>query len=236
MEPPDYDDMWRRIVLSPLRAVYLEELHDLAATVVHLAEEVFLVAPKPPKGGPESYLKVDHDLMTKLYFLLGAAARIRALLTERARRKDQSAKQHAIQIRRAAWLRDEVLNGIKLSEILSPKVRHSLEHFDEYLDDTGILFLERRIPTPALMPIDFAIGRRNTLEQFQVANQRPHVYFLKVYIASERVFVNCGHEISIQKLHTECRRIAKRLRPLVPPAPSPSERGSQMLVVTPNTF
>lgn len=236
MKPPDYDDMWRRIVASPLRGVYLEELHGLAATVKHLAEEVFMAAPKPLKGGSESYLKVDHDLMTKLYFLLGATARIRALLTDRPRRKSQSEKQHALQVRRTAWLRDHVLKGIRLAEVLAPKVRHSLEHLDEYVDDTGLRFLEGRIPTSALVPVDFAVGRRNTLAQFQVANKRPHVYFVKVYVASERVFVNCGHEISIQKLHTECRRIEKRLQPLVPPAPSPSERGSQMLVVTPSTF
>jgi hypothetical protein len=81
------------------------------------------------------------------------------------------------------------------------------------------------------------VSRRRTLQRSPSSRRYPHYYFMRVHIAAERTFVNCEREISIQALHDECRRIAKRLTPSVPePDAKPDERGSPMLVIADNTF
>jgi hypothetical protein len=227
------EDLWGTIVASPLASAYVTELHSLAEDVVRLANDVFEGAPRPKTA--DDYLKVDHEIMAKLFALLGAAARISATLTDRRRRRDQSARQYEIQTKRVAWLRDEVLRNVKLERVLEPKVRHTLEHFDEYMDKTAIRYATGQIPTPSIAPIDFVMSRRRVLERFDIGGKSPGIYFVRVFIASERVFVNCGHEISVQALHDECRRIAKRLSPQVPRDVG-GERGSSMLVITRETF
>jgi hypothetical protein len=227
-----YDELWRAIVGSPLAGAYVTELHALAEDVVRLASDVFEAAPRPKTA--DDYLKVDHAIMAKLFALLGAAARVSATLTDRPRR-DQSARQYEIQKRRVAWLRHDVLKGIKLERVFEPKVRHTLEHFDEYMDNIAVRYATGQIPTPSIAPIDFVMSRRLVLERFDIGGKTPSVYFVRVFIASERVFINCGFEISVQALHDECRRIAKRLAPHVPQDES-GERGSSMLVITRETF
>lgn len=230
-----YDALWDAIASSPFGTTYIGELHSLAAEVAALADDVFAAAPKPKTA--DDFLKVDHALMRKLFTLLGVAARISAMLTERPRRKDQSARDHEVLKRRARWLRDEVLRGVKLERIFEAKVRHTLEHFDEYIDETAIKYATRRLPTPSLAPVDMVVSRRRTLQRFAIQQKVPHCYFMRVYIAAERTFVNCEREISIQALRDECRRIAKRLTPYVPePDAKPDARGSSILVIADNTF
>jgi hypothetical protein len=61
-------------------------------------------------------------------------ARIRSLLAPRDRGSD-SAVTFELRTRRAAWLRKEVLQGIRLDVVLGASVRNTLEHFDEYIGD-----------------------------------------------------------------------------------------------------
>lgn len=164
--------------------------------------------------------------------MLGSAARINALVGERSKRK-QATGNYEIQRRRADWLRNDVLKGISLTRLFEAKVRNTLEHFAEYIDEAAIGFATNKTPTPSLAPIDFVVSRRRALQRFAVEQKVPHLYFIRVFITSERVFVNCGHEISIQALHTECRRIVKRLAPLMR---DQREGGSSMLVIARATF
>ncbi len=197
----EYDALWDAIASSPFGSTYIGELHSLAAEVVALAEDVFAAAPRPKTV--DDFLKVDHALMRKLFTVLGAAARISAMLTDRPRRKDQSARDHAVLKRRARWLREEVLRGVKLERVFEAKVRHTLEHFDEYIDDTAIKYATRQLPTPSLAPVDIVVSRRRALRHFAVQQKVPHSYFMRVYIAAERTFVNCEREISVQALRDE---------------------------------
>lgn len=124
----DNDSLWAAILVSPLKTVYLSELHGLAVSVVGTVEEVFNEVSIPPRG--QSYLRVDQVLMRKLFFLLGDAARIKGLLTQRQRREDQSNEDYGIHVRRTTWLRKEILKGVQLNRIFQAGVRNSLEHFE----------------------------------------------------------------------------------------------------------
>jgi hypothetical protein len=230
----DYDELWHGIVRSPLAGAYIRELHSLATEVVRLAEEVFEAAPRPTASDSDC-LRVDHAIMSKLFTLVGDAARISAMLSERPRR-ERSAREYEVHRRRVAGLRNEVLKNVRLERVFEAKVRHTLEHFDEYIDRTAVKYATGQIPTPSVAPIDLVVSRRRALERMPVRGRRPHVYYMRVFIASERVFINCGHEVSVQALRDECRRVAKRLAHYVPEPDEHGERGSSMLVIKPATF
>jgi hypothetical protein len=225
--------IWRAIVESPLAGAYVTEAYSLAVDVVERADSVMANASPPPSGS--SYIKVDHKLMAELVMLTGEAARLKALITDRPRGKKESAAQYEVRRGRTSWLSDELLRGLGISALHEAGVRNSIEHFDEYLDETALDASQQKLPLPVVVPLDFAVGRRSTLSQFPIQNERPNVHMLRVYIASERMFVNAGKEVNIRNLRNECRRIAKRLAPLVPQGES-GERGSSMYVLTSATF
>jgi hypothetical protein len=235
-EKRDYESIWASIAASPLAGAYITEAYWLAANVVRRAEAVFRSATTPRKPS-ESYIKVDHDLTTTLTTLLGQAVRLKALLTERSRNRNQTEVQHETQVRRARWLRDELLKGVKIKALLDSNIRNSLEHFDEYLDDVAIRCHEATIPRPTSVPLDVSVGRRKTFERFPIGGKRPHVENLRVYVAADKVFVNAGHEINIRALHDEARRIMKRLERLVPKDEEhPEQRGSSVFILTDSSF
>ncbi|MEH6380140.1 MAG: hypothetical protein V7768_00255 [Dietzia cercidiphylli] len=147
----------------------------------------------------------------------------------------QSAEQHMIQDARTKWL-GELLSSVQIQETLRAQVRNSLEHFDEYLDEAFLNFSKRPPNGRLLLPLDMTLGRESTLDQFADGGS---VYPLRVYLAEERVFINCGKRVSIGLLHSECRGILDFLRNAVPSLAEeedPGGRGSPMFVLTPTSF
>lgn len=116
---------------------------------------------------------------------------------------------------------------------LRPRFAITLEHFDEYIDATDIRCYQRQISLPALLPLDFSMGHRRSLEQFQ--DEKGSTYSVRVYLSDERVFVNCGREINIGQIYEECCAIRDRLWPLVPHDEG-GEQGSYIIVLTPESF
>lgn len=231
-------DDWVAVVNSPFAGVYITELYWLARDTREACLRTFDAAIAPP---PESsYIKVDHELHRELYRILNNAARMKALIKSRVKSRNQSASAYEFQEFRTNWL-GRILGGISTSELLHAKVRNTLEHFDEYLDQTAIRSWRGSIPTPTLIPTDMTLGRDGTLEQFDIGGTSPTIYPLRVYLAEERVFVNCGERISLQEVADECQAIQTRLEGLDPNLANPGndeemERGSSMLVITADSF
>jgi len=212
------------------------EVYWLARSVVEETERIFADTPPGVPGG--SYIKIDHAVHQRLYGVLGASAKISALITERPRQKDQSRIQHETLLRRARWLRS-LLTGLGLSGVTATKVRNTVEHFDEYLDDTSRKCSNGTIALPAVLPIDMSFGHRDLMPQLLTGTKfsGATVYGLRVYVADERVFINCDVEINIAQLHDECSAIEARLKPLLPDFVAGSGgQGSSMFVVTRESF
>ncbi len=228
------NDDWERIGKSPLTMAYLSELYWLARDSVETCERVFSAAMAPP---PEkSYIKVDHHLHGEIYRILNNAARLRALVNVRSKRYGQSAGQFAVQESRIRWLLD-LIGDLPMAAISQAKVRNSLEHYDEYLDEAALKSSRGELDRPTLFPIDMTLGRDGTLDQFTSGV----VYPLRVYLAEERIFVNCGQRISLGDVFDECVGIRDRLAELAPQVlqdddVSSHERGSSMIVVTDSSF
>ena len=222
-------EVWSSIEASPFAQVYLAELYWLADALARDATAIFAEFPEPPVDG--SFIRVDPALHHQLLGLLNTAARVKALISPRPKNRHQTRQQHEVQVRRARWLRGK-LDGLDLSEIENDSVRHSLEHFDEYLDRTALTAATREIRPPALMPFDVALGKRDTLAVFPIDGASAQVEFLRVYLVDEKVVVNCGREVRVDMLRDQAAGVRDRLVHEVPER----ERGGLMLLITEGTF
>ncbi|MEI2279000.1 hypothetical protein OHC50_16165 [Paenarthrobacter ilicis] len=227
---------WERICRTNWPNIYLRELYWLARETSELCESVFEAAPAP-KPGPASYITVDHTIHLNIYRALNNAARITALVKDRPKR-NQSAGQYAIQKERIHWLL-EVLSGVKISELTHAKVRHTLEHFDEYVDETALKSSRGQIDMPTVFSVDMVLGRESTIDL--IANVTPNMmgatsYPIRVYCAEERVFLNCGKRVNLGSIAQESADIAAAVLAHSPHVledtdVSTSNRGSTMMVI-----
>jgi len=119
------------ITNTPLFGVCLHEIVWLAHAIVDACDAVFNEAAVPDTGFT---LQVSLKLHTNISVALIASANLRKLVEPSQRRKSETAVSHSFRQRRAKTLRS-ILDGVPMDELLNSKVRNSLEHFDEYLDE-----------------------------------------------------------------------------------------------------
>jgi hypothetical protein len=208
MSEADYDAFWAAIEKSHLADVYLWEVYWLADSIMRGCDDVFAKAQPPPPD----YIKVEPELMQLLQAVVSASARLRALIFERSRRdkRNQSALEYAVQIRRARWLGSLILAGLNLPTIATSGVRNSLEHFDNHLDSEAIRWLRGGLPPRKGLPVDMAISTRASIKDLLKAE-----VLIRVYVAAERRFVTSDTEIDLAALHAEASSVRERLRPLI---------------------
>jgi hypothetical protein len=224
-----WDELWKAIQRSPFFGVYVSEMYWLAKYVEQETDKIFSETPPSPKPGQE-YIHVDHTLHNRIQSVLLAAARTRSLILNRDR--DGSRNQKEVLVRRTAVLQ-KLVEGIDLSPVLNGAARNSIEHFDEYIDRVAIKSYKGDITRPTLFPVNLVLSTRRCLEQFNVGGARPTIYFIRAYIADERVFSNCGRELPLGPLRECGSAIRKRLEPLLP---TQSEQGGSILVITAKAF
>ena len=224
-----WDTLWFGIRNSPIAGLYLSELHGIADAVVQGTETVFDRV--RTSEGDAAYIQVDQGVSGILVDAVTNAARIRSLLVARPRDRSESAVTFELRARRAAWLREEVLQGVRLNIVLGASVRNTLEHFDEYIDDLARRAAKKQIPTPILVPVDFLMSHGRTLD-FLLQRSGGIVRPLRGYYADERLFVNAGREVNVDALNAECRAIRDRVAEHLPRGVLEEPGGSAMYVLT----
>lgn len=207
----DKTSAWDEIQSGAWRGIYLRELYTLAHDSCVAAEEVF----QSERVAPFTGIDLSRDLNPLIYRILNNAARIRAMIHARPRRaKQQSAALYAIQSRRTAWL-SALLSGIETSEIIHARVRNSLEHFDEFLDQTALRLTENRSPKVTFVPMDMYVSHSGFWAEEFGADYG--VYALRVYYIQPRIFENCGVSINIGLLAEQCEKVRERIRQHIDP-------------------
>lgn len=226
-------DAWMDIARSPFRSVYLYEMYWLAVEVVEGCEATFN-AVAPPVDQGDSFITVDHSIHRQLHNVLGAAARLRALLLPREKNPKQTSGEARVQRIRARWLQEEMLGGIALEPVLDADVRHSIEHFDEYVDRVALRARAGELELPILVPIDVCLTYRDQMKVLTLDGRPAPTYLIRCYVVSERRYINCGVETALEPLAAACRAIRDRLAQHL--RPDEAGRGSPMLVITPQSF
>jgi hypothetical protein len=191
------------ITKNSLFSLYFHELGWLTSAIKKNCEAIFAETPIPDEG---YYIKVQPELHALIESVLMNAGHIRKLLhTSEKRYKNESVAVYNLRQKRSKILR-ETLSGVKLEEILNNKLRNSLEHFDEYLDENIVRLTEKGPPPATHAAYNMVLSHREIF--------KPQVYPIRLYIAGERKFYNMRFSIDIGKIHAEAAAILKRLHDL----------------------
>jgi hypothetical protein len=192
-----------KITETPLFGVYIHHLFTLAKAVQDNCDLIFRDTPLPETG---YYFKISWELHARIDAVLVAAANIKKLIqTPTKRGNGEPKKVYELRQNRAKVLA-AMLDGLDLEEILNTKVRNSLEHFDEYLDEVNTnLSVGKPVPAPWA-------GYNMVLSHWEATN--PRVYPIRIYIAAEQKYYNMMYEIDLGKLRGQASSIIERLHSL----------------------
>jgi hypothetical protein len=195
MEQPDL-----KLEETKLGTLYFHELWWLAHGIKTKAEQLFAEAKVPDTGYA---IQVNPELHSVIASILSDAANLKKLIvTPSNRLQGELGRQFRLRKARASVLR-ESLTGILLTEILNAKVRNTLEHFDEYLDEANVaLTSAKNVPSPMA-------AYNMVFSHWEAIN--PRVYPIRVYISSERKFYNMKWSVNIGTMHREATAIVERL-------------------------
>jgi len=182
--------------------MYVFELWSLADNVRDQCEKVFAATELSPN---ETFLRHSKEVHGLIAALLSNAANIKKLVrTQSSQLKDETKARFQMRQHRAKLLTD-LLDGIALDELLNVKIRNTLEHFDEYLDEADELLTTKGHPTATLAMSNMVLSHWEYL-----ADEK--VFPIRVYIASEKKFYNMKWSIDLGKLHAESLKVVERLK------------------------
>ena len=131
--------------------VYTRELATLAFLIVADSERLF--SELSVEDGKE-ICRADTRAFSQLYHILSNAAKIQELVSSTNRGNQKGKAFHKL---RAQALRT-ALGTVKLQEILEKKVRNTVEHFAEYLDEMSIIHSEQITGPKYMAAFDFVVS------------------------------------------------------------------------------
>ena len=184
-----------------LSSLYYHELFWLASSIVKKSEKLFDETKVPDSG---FLIQVNPELHSVIASILSDAANIKRFIRiPSVKLNGESGAQARLRKERTKKLND-TLGEIELKEILNHKVRNTLEHFDEYLDESNL-----KITKASKAPSPMA-AYNMILSHWEAFS--PRVYPVRLYISSERTFYNMKWSVNIGEMFVEAENIVKQLK------------------------
>ncbi len=217
----------------PLFQLYFHELLWLVTAICKNCELIFRNTDPPTDG---HFINVDPELHARIATVLINAANFKKLLVApTVRPKAQPLELFEFRKRRAKILAT-ALAGIDMNEMFNVKVRNSIEHFDEYLDEANLELAAAKTPPSPLAAYNM------TFSSWELMSPRP--YPVRLYIADKRMFHNLKYSVDLGKLYNEALTVRGRLLEtpalsgvkepgglMVPLGPKPNEPDAQDAIV-----
>lgn len=201
---------------TKLATLYYHELWSLANAVVKRCEEVFAGA-YLVEG--EHGIQCDPEVHAKIASALSSAANIKKLiLIPGSRSNGENGERFKLRKERAKELND-FLADLGVSELLNHKIRNTLEHFDEYLDEANCDLTKKSQ--------EAIVGYNLVISHWSVTD--PKIYPIRIYVSSERKFYNMKWCVDLGLMHSEAQSIVDKLRGI--PAFSSCEPGGVIMKV-----
>ena len=186
---------------TKLFSLYIHELWWLAHGIKEKTDRLFAEAKVPDEG---NVIQVSPELHSLIASVLSEAANLKKLIvTPSTRLNGESGRQFRLRKGRALAL-TKLLQGITLNELLNAKVRNTLEHFDEYLDEANLAISEALHPPSPMAAYNMVLSR------WEVFN--PRVYPIRLYISSERKFYNMKWSVDLDAMNKEACAVVERLK------------------------
>ena len=182
--------------------LYYHELWWLSHSVLRKSEQVFNETTIPDDG---FVIQVSPEIHSVIASLLSDAANIKKLVsTSSVKANGENGVRFKLRKERAKELADFIA-PLQIKELLNHKVRNTLEHFDEYLDESNYN-VSRKAPEGRLAVYNMILSHWEVIS--------PRVYPLRLYVSSERKFYNMKWDVDIGLIHAEAKSIVEKLRTL----------------------
>lgn len=187
---------------TKLFSLFYHEVWWLSNGIVKKCEKIFEKAKVPKQG---YIIQVDPELHSTIASVLSDAANIKKIIvTSSVKQNGENGARFKLRKERARDLL-ETLAGLPLSELLNHKVRNTLEHFDEYLDEANY-DISRKQPMGTMAAYNMVISHWEA--------SSPRVYPIRLYVSSEKKFYNMKWVVDIGLIKAEAESIVRRLRDL----------------------
>lgn len=184
-----------------LNFIYLHELWWLTESIKSRCEELFRETPLPENG---YYFQIKYHVHSLINDILSDAANIKKLITIPTQKtRGESPKQFQIHVERSKFLQDKI-KGVEISELKSIKVRNTLQHFDEYLDEVNLEASEGKLRSHQIAVYNFVMSH------WEAINPRP--YPIRLYICAEKTYYNMKASVNLGKIYIEASHINEVIR------------------------
>lgn len=181
--------------------IYLHELWWLSESIKRRCEKLFQETPLPEQG---YYFKIDYNIHSLINDILSDAANLKKLITIPTQKtRSESPRQFQVHVERSKFLQEKI-KGIEVTELKSVKVRNTLQHFDEYLDEANIEATEGKLKNHQRAVYNFVMSH------WEAVNPRP--YPIRLYICAEKTYYNMKASVNLGKIYAESLRISEVMR------------------------
>lgn len=184
-----------------LNFIYLHELWWLTESIKRRCEELFRETTLPEQG---YYFKIDYHIHSLISDILSDSANLKKLITiPKKKTYSESPRQFQVHVERSNFLQEKI-KGIEITELKSVKVRNTLQHFDEYLDEANIEVSEGKLRYHQIAVYNFVMSH------WEAVNPRP--YPIRLYICAEKTYYNMKASVNLEKIYSEAVRINEVIR------------------------
>jgi hypothetical protein len=188
---------------TKLYTLYFYELWWLSHSICQKCENLFKETAIPDDG---FLMQVNPEIHSIIASLLSDASNIKKLIdTPAGKLRGEPSAQARLRKERAEALKEKI-KSVELTEMLNHKVRNTLEHFDEYLDEANLKLSRQDKPSSPMAAYNMVFSH------WEVTS--PRVYPVRLYISSERKFYNMKWNVDIGKIYEEATAILLELRKL----------------------
>ena len=196
---------------SRLASIYVQELYWLAYQVIEKSNRILQSHPNKPA---QLYAAADTDTLDVAYSMLSNAAKIAELLHPLRNRK--------IYHERAAYLKS-LIAPVNFSAIVDKKVRNTIEHYGEYLDDANYIHSTFQPKKLYLVAFNFVFSHlvpsndpAYPFPVFASPLDGQVIFPVRVYVASTRMLHNLFWSIDLGMLVQQASAIKEALKVHLP--------------------
>ncbi|MBC4282917.1 hypothetical protein H8M47_14865 [Klebsiella pneumoniae] len=183
------------------KKVYLDEIWFLADSIIRKVGKLDEVATVPEDG----YLIFSKPEITDLILgILSNSANIKKLTNPGKQARGESTGAFQFRVDRCNFIKNN-FPGIDFSGILDTKLRNTLEHFDEYLDDFMTTAAKGDFPHAyPMVAFNFGLSDQDAFN--------PRLYPVRMYESKTKTFYNFDNIVSIKSIYDVALAIDKKFK------------------------
>jgi hypothetical protein len=193
---------------SKLLRAYLEELYWCCYKIYDNTNQIFN---KFTIETDKVYISTEIDWFDKIYSTLSYASKVNEIIS--------FYKPGKIHKDRAKYFKN-ILIKLSITEIINKKVRNTVEHYAEYLDDINKVISSLRNNNRYFVAFNLIISNWVAFDDpdfpyrvYKTPQLQYPIYPIRVYIAAEKKFYNMNWSIDLSLLHDEAFQIINNLKP-----------------------